>query len=92
MWYDTPYAREEPKIRPWHKWACILHAAQALIIMILITSGTIPHTAGIFSVTRQTSIWTQGVEKDSQNIAMIGNYTVSRSVQPIIFSMVLKFS
>ena len=84
MWYDTPYEtyREEeaPNIRPWHKWACVLHSIQALVIMILIASGTIPHEAGIFGVTRQTSIWTHGAEKDAPNIAMIGNYTVARFV------------
>ena len=68
-------------IRAWHKWACILHISQALLIMILITSGTIYHETGIFNITRQTTVWTKGftdTENDSQNKAMVGNYTLTR--------------
>ena len=79
MWtpYEAPREEEAPNIRTWHKWACVLHTAQALVIMILIASGTIPHTAGIFGLTRQTTVWTPG----SPNNAMVGNYTIARFVQ-----------
>ena len=68
-------------IRVWHKWACILHISQALLIMILITSGTIYHETGIFNLTRTTTVWTKGftgAENDSQNKAMVGNFTLTR--------------
>ena len=68
-------------IRVWHKWACILHISQALLIMILISSGTIYHETGIFNLTRTTTVWTKGftgTENDSHNKAMVGNFTLTR--------------
>ena len=68
-------------IRVWHKWACILHISQALLIMILISSGTIYHDTGIFNLTKQTTLWTKGFtdsENDSQDKAIIGNFTLTR--------------
>ena len=68
-------------IRVWHKWACIPHITQALLIMILISSGTIYHDTGIFNLTKQTTLWTKGFtdsENDSQDKAIIGNFTLTR--------------
>ena len=57
----------------WHKWAFVVYTLQALLVSILIASGTMRDDAAVFGLTRQTTVWTNGT---GRNRALVGNYTV----------------